>query len=53
VICIALHTFVIGMPSRISVLEEVLDPTRSHEQVWKATGQILDHYAAASRENQR
>jgi allantoinase len=46
VMCIALHPFVIGMPSRISILEEVLEHICSHDHVWKATGhEIVDHYA--------
>ena len=48
VMCIALHPFVIGMPSRIAILEEVLEHLCSHEQVWKATGhEIIDHYATS------
>ncbi len=48
VMCIALHPFVMGMPSRIAILEEVLDHVCSHEQVWKATGhEIIDHYATS------
>jgi allantoinase len=46
VMCIALHPFVIGLPGRISILEQVLDHICSHSRVWKATGQeIVEHYA--------
>ena len=49
VMCIALHPFLMGMPGRISILEEVLEFICSHERLWKATGQeIVDHYATWS-----
>jgi allantoinase len=49
VMCLALHPFLIGMPGRISILEEVLEYICSHERLWKATGQeIVEHYARCS-----
>jgi allantoinase len=49
VMCIALHPFVMGMPGRISILEEVLDHICSHDRLWRATGrEIIEHYARCS-----
>jgi allantoinase len=49
VMCIALHPFLIGMPGRISILEDVLRYICSHDGLWKATGQeIVEHYARCS-----
>jgi peptidoglycan/xylan/chitin deacetylase (PgdA/CDA1 family) len=45
VFCLALHPFVTGLPSRISILEEILEYVVEHQYVRKATGQeIIDHY---------
>jgi allantoinase len=49
VMCLALHPFVIGMPGRIAILEEVLDHICSHDELWKATGwEIVEHYSRCS-----
>jgi hypothetical protein len=41
--CIALHPYIIGAPSRIAILDEALAYITSHDGVWKATGsEILD-----------
>jgi peptidoglycan/xylan/chitin deacetylase (PgdA/CDA1 family) len=45
VMCIALHPYIIGMPSRIGYLEKALEHIRSHEKVWFATGsEIIDAF---------
>jgi allantoinase len=43
VMCIALHPYIIGAPSRIAILDEALAYITSHDGVWKTTGsEILD-----------
>lgn len=45
VMCIALHPFIIGTPSRIHILREALDYITSHKDIWRTTGsEILDWY---------
>lgn len=48
VMCIALHPFIIGTPSRIDVLREALEYITSHDGVWSATGsEIIEAFKAA------
>jgi peptidoglycan/xylan/chitin deacetylase (PgdA/CDA1 family) len=45
VMAICLHPFVIGVPHRISALDEALSYIFGHDGVWKATGsEIIGHY---------
>jgi allantoinase len=45
VMCIALHPFIIGAPSRIAILEEALKYITARDGVWKTTGgEILDWF---------
>ena len=45
VMCIALHPYIIGAPSRIAILDEALRYITSHDGVWSATGgEILDWF---------
>jgi allantoinase len=45
VLCLALHPYLIGTPSRIGVLDRALDYIQSHDRVWFATGsEIIDWY---------
>jgi hypothetical protein len=47
--CIALHPFIIGMPGRIALLDDILQHITVHPQVWFATGsEILDAYIGES-----
>ena len=46
VIAICLHPFVIGVPHRISALDDALAYINGHDGVWKATGnEIIEHFA--------
>jgi allantoinase len=54
VMCIALHPYIIGLPSRIGYLQKALEHIRSHDKVWFATGsEIIDafkkHEASVAR----
>ena len=45
VMAICLHPFVIGVPHRISALDDALKYIFGHDGVWKATGsEIIEHY---------
>ena len=45
VMCISLHPFFIGQPSRIKHLEEALDYVMAHDGVWSTTANdICDYY---------
>ena len=45
VMAICLHPFVIGVPHRISALDDALSYIFGHDGVWKATGsEIIEHY---------
>jgi peptidoglycan/xylan/chitin deacetylase (PgdA/CDA1 family) len=45
VMCIPLHPFITGTPSRISAFEEALKYVTSHDRVWLTTGgEILDWF---------
>lgn len=45
VMAICLHPFIIGVPHRISALDEALSYIDGHAGVWKATGsEIIEHY---------
>ena len=51
VMCIALHPYLIGMASRIGVLDRALTYIRSHEKVWFATGEeIIDWYRKSEQQ---
>ena len=47
--CLPLHPFLLGLPHRVSALDEVLSYVMSHAGVWHATGReiarwYLDHH---------
>lgn len=45
VMAICLHPFIIGVPHRISALDDALRYIFGHDGVWKATGgEIIEHY---------
>jgi peptidoglycan/xylan/chitin deacetylase (PgdA/CDA1 family) len=47
VMCLALHPYVIGTPSRIGLLEEALAYITGHAGVWRTTGaEICDWFAS-------
>jgi len=51
VMCMPLHPYLIGTPSRISALEEVLAHVTAHDKVWLATGrEIAAHFYQHSYE---
>lgn len=49
VMCIALHPYITGTPSRIAILDEALRYITGHAGVWQATGsEIIDWFKAQS-----
>jgi len=47
VMCLPLHPYITGVPSRIAILDEALRYITGHEGVWKTTGsEILDAFKA-------
>lgn len=51
VLCLSLHPFLMGAPTRITYLERALDYIGGHADVWWARGaDILDAYRAATGE---
>ncbi len=44
VMCIPLHSFLIGQPYRLAAFEDALKYITSHDKVWLATGREIAQY---------